>query len=68
MGQLGIEDTNNNNALPLTVLTVVTFTPDLTPVDTNLVGHRPCAHSLGPTPILPKYVVIRCGGGVTFGH
>ena len=40
LGQLGIEGINNDNALPLTVLAAVTFTPDLTPADTNPVGHR----------------------------
>ena len=39
LGQLGLEGINNNYTLPLTVLTAVTFTPDLTPVDTNPVGH-----------------------------
>ena len=39
LGQLGIEGINNNYALPLTVLAAVTFTPDLTPVDTSPVGH-----------------------------
>ena len=39
LGQLGI-DGINNNALPLTVLAAVTFTPDLPPFDTNPVGHK----------------------------
>ena len=63
LGQLCIEGIHNNNALPLTVLAAVTFTPDLTPVDTNPVGHRSRAHSLDPALILPKAVVIGCGGG-----
>ena len=61
--QLGIEGISNNYALFLTVLTAIAFIPDLTPVDTNPVGHRPRAHSLDPPPTLPKAVVIGCGGG-----
>ena len=64
LDQLGIENTNNNNGLPLTVLTPVTFTPDLPPINTNPVGHRSRAHSLDSAPmILSKAVVIGCGGG-----
>ena len=61
LGQLGIEGIND--ALPLTVLAAVTFTPDLPPTDTNLAGHRPRAHSLDSVPVLPKAVVIGCEGG-----
>ena len=61
--QLGIEAISNNYALPLTVLIAITFIPDLTPVDTNPVGHRSRAYSLDPPPTLPKAVVIGCGGG-----
>ena len=66
LGQLGIEGINNNNALPLTVLAAVTFTPDLPPVDSNPVGHRSRAHSLDSAPILQTAVVIGCvwGGGI----
>ena len=60
LGQLGIEGINNNDALLLTVLAAVTFTPDLPPADTNPAGHKPRAHSLDPAPILP---IIGCGGG-----
>ena len=67
LGQIGIEGINNNNVLTLTVLAAVTFTLDLPPVDTNPVGHRTRAHSLDCTPMLPKAVVIGCGG-VAFGH
>ena len=63
LGQMGIEGINNNNALPLTVLAAVTFTPDLPPVDTNPVGHGTRAHSLDSAPMLPKAVVIGCGEG-----
>ena len=65
LGQLGIEVINNNDALPLTVLAGVTFTPDLPPADTNPAGHRFVAHSLDSAPMLPKAVVIGCGGGST---
>ena len=58
LGQLGIEGINNNNALPLTVLGVVTFTLDLPPVDINPVGHRPRAYSLDSAPMLPNVVII----------
>ena len=60
LGQLGVEDINDNDALPLTVLATVTFTPDLKPVGTNLVGHRSRAYSLDPTLVLPKAVVMGC--------
>ena len=63
LGQLIIEDTNNNGALPLTILAAVPFTTDLKQVDTNPVGHRSRVHSLDPTSTLPKAVVIGCGGG-----
>ena len=63
LGQMGIEGISNNNALPLTVLAAVTFTPDLPPVDTNPAGHRTHAHSLDSAPMPPKTVVIGCGGG-----
>ena len=63
LGRLGIEGINNNDALPLTVLAAVTFTPDLPPTDTNPAGHRPLAHSLDSAPILPKAMVIGCGWG-----
>ena len=68
LGQLGIEGINNNDALPLTVLAAVTFTPDLPPADTNPAGHRPLVHSLDSAPILPKAVVIGCGGGSNIRH
>ena len=54
LGQLGMEGINNSIALPLTVLAAVTFRPDLPPVDT---------HSLNSASMLPKAVVIGCGGG-----
>ena len=63
LGRLGIEGVNNNEALPLTVLAAVTFTPNLLPTDTNSVGQRSRAHSLDSAPTLPKAVVIGCGGG-----
>ena len=63
LDQLGIEGINNNNALPLTVLATVTFKPELPPIDTNPVGHRSRAHSSASASVLPKAVVIRCGGG-----
>ena len=63
LGQLVIESINNNNALPLTVLATVNFTSDLSPVDTSPVGHRSRAYLLDSAPILPKAVVIGCGGG-----
>ena len=63
LSQQGIEDINNNNALPLTVLAAVIFIPDSPPVDTNPVGHRSRAHSLDSAPIPPKAVVIGCRGG-----
>ena len=63
LGQLGIEYFNNNDALPLTVLAAVIFTPDLPTADTNPARHRPGAHSLDSAPMLPKAVVIGCGGG-----
>ena len=68
LGQLIIEDTNNNGAPPLTILAAVPFTTDLKQVDTNPVGHRSRVHSLDPTSTLPKAVVIGCGGGAAFGH
>ena len=70
LDQLGIEGINNNNALPLTMLAAVTFTPDMSPVDTNPVGHRSSAHSLESAPILPNAVVVGLGrgGGGAFGH
>ena len=68
LGQLGIEGINNNDALSLTVLAAVTFTPDLPPTDTNPAGHRPRAHSLDFAPMLPKAVVIGSGERVAFGH
>ena len=63
LGQLSIEGINNNDALSLTVLATVTFTPDLPLIDTNPAGHRPRAHSLDSAPMLPKAVVIGCWGG-----
>ena len=63
LGQVSIEGISNNDALPLMVLAAVTFTPDLPPSDTDPAGHRPRAHSLDSAPILPKAVVIGCGGG-----
>ena len=63
LGRLGIEGVNNNEALPLTVLAAVTFTPNLPPTDTNSVGQRSRAHSLDSALTLPKAVVIGCGGG-----
>ena len=63
LGQLRIEGINNDNALPLTVLAAITFTPDLPPVDTNPVGHRSRTHLMDSAPILPKAVVVGCGGG-----
>ena len=63
LGQLGIEGVNNNDALFLTVLAAVAFTSDLPPTDTNPAGHRSRAHSLDSAPMLPKAVVIGCGGG-----
>ena len=63
LGQLSIEGINNNNALPLTVLAAVTYTPDLPPVDTNPVGHRPRTNSFDSAPMLPKAVAIGCGEG-----
>ena len=62
LGQLGIEGINNNDALPLALLAAVTFTPNLPPANTNPAGHTPRAHSLDSAPILPKAVVIGCGG------
>ena len=50
LGQLGYKYIINNNALPLTVLAAVTFTPGLKSVGS--------AYSLHPTPMLPKAVVI----------
>ena len=63
LGQMGIEGISNNNALPLTVLAAATFTPDLSPVDTNTTGPRTRAYSLDSAPMLPRAVVIGCGGG-----
>ena len=63
LGRLGKEGVNNNEALPLTVLAAVTFTPNLPPTDTNSVGQRSRAHTLDSAPTLPKAVVIGCGGG-----
>ena len=63
LGQMVIEGINNNNALPLTGLAAVTFAPDLPPINTNTAGHRTRAHSLDSAPMLPKTVVIGCGGG-----
>ena len=63
LGQLGMEGTSNNNALPLTVVAAVTFTPNLPPVDINAVGLRPLVHSLDSAPFLPKAVVIGCAEG-----
>ena len=63
LGQLGIEGISNNNTLPLTVVAPVIFTPNLPPVDTNAVGHRPLAHSFDSAPFLPKAVVIGCAEG-----
>ena len=63
LGQMGIEGINDNNALSLTVLTAITFTPDLPPIDTNTTGHRTRAQSLDSAPMLPKAAVIGCGGG-----
>ena len=54
LGRLGIEGINNNDALPLTVLAAVTFTPGLPPIDTNLAGYRPCAYSLDSASMLPS--------------
>ena len=68
LGQLGIEGINNNDALPLTVLTAVTFTPDLTPVHTNPVGRRSRAHSLDSALILLKAVIIGWGEGGPITH
>ena len=63
LGQMGIGGISNNNALPLTVLAAVTFIPDLPLIDTSTTGHRTRAHSLDSAPMLPKAVVIGCGGG-----
>ena len=63
LGQLGIEGINNSDVLPLMVLAAVAFIPELPPADTSPVGHRPRAHSLDSAPMLPKGVVIGCGGG-----
>ena len=63
LGQLGKQGINNDDALSLTVFAAVTFTPDLPPADTNPAGHRPHAHSLYSALMLPKAVVIGCGGG-----
>ena len=57
LGQMGIEGINNNDALSLTVLATVTFTPDFPPTDTNPTGHRLRARSLDSAPMLPKAVV-----------
>ena len=66
LGQLGIGGINNNDALSLTILAAITFTPDLPPTDTNPAGHRPCFHSLDFASMLPKAVVIGCWGRVAF--
>ena len=63
LGKTDIEGINNNNALPLTVLAAVTFTPDLPPVGTNPVEHRTRTHSLDFAPMLSKAAVIGCRGG-----
>ena len=63
LGQLDIEGFNNNNALPLTVIAAVTFTPDLPTVDTIPIRHRPSAHPLDSAPMLPKAAAIGCGEG-----
>ena len=68
LGQLGIQGINSNNALFLTVFAAVTFTSNLPPADTNPVRHRSRAHSLDSAPVMPKAVVIGCGGGVAFGY
>ena len=54
LGQLGIDGINYNDALPLTVLAAVTFTPALTLADTNPAGHKPGAYSWDSAPMLPK--------------
>ena len=63
LDQLSIEGSNNNDALSPTVLATVTIIPDLPHADTNIAGHGPRAHSLNSGPMLPKAVVIGCGGG-----
>lgn len=35
LGQLGIEGINNNYTLPFTIAAAATFTPGMTPADTN---------------------------------
>ena len=63
LGQLGTEGIDKNDALHLMVLAAVAFTPVLPPTDINPAGHRSRAHSLDSASMLPKAVIIGCGGG-----
>ena len=63
LGQLGIEGSNNNDALSLTVLAAVSFTPDLPPANTKPAGHRPVPTHWIPHRCSQKLSSSDAGGG-----